>query len=101
MVRQALQPQLDTPEPSRLEYQAHRYTQPARGIRDGIDLKTFWWGAETLPAPEEGAPNPGGISAVLIKKQGDYPAFWERDDFFLSVMEEIYQWVAVKNRGIL
>src|SRR5579875_3894923 len=37
-------------------------------------------------------------SALLIKKQGDYPPFWHKDVSFISVMEELYERVRTKNR---
>ena len=41
------------------------------------------------------------ISAPLIKKQGDYPAFWHRNNSFVAAMEEIYSNVKKKNKKIL
>jgi uncharacterized Zn finger protein len=39
--------------------------------------------------------------AVLVKKGGDYPAFWERDNSFIGVMEALYTTVTDKNRAVL
>ncbi len=36
-------------------------------------------------------------SAALIKKQGDYPEFWPRNNSFISAMEDIYAAVRKKN----
>ena len=41
------------------------------------------------------------IPAIVIKKAGDYPAFWDKDTSFIEVMEEMYQRVRNKNAGIL
>ena len=31
------------------------------------------------------------VPAILIKKAGDYPAFWKRDNSFIAVMEDFYK----------
>ena len=36
------------------------------------------------------------MPALLIKKGGDYPAFWHRDGSFIDVMEELYERVRTK-----
>ena len=37
------------------------------------------------------------MSATLIKKQGEYPAFWQEQRSFIMVMEEVYKTVKRKN----
>jgi hypothetical protein len=37
---------------------------------------------------------------LLIKKQGDYPAFWPKDASFVGVMEELYARVRTKTLGL-
>jgi uncharacterized Zn finger protein len=39
------------------------------------------------------------VSAIAVKKQGDFPPFWERDNSFIEVMETLYE--AVKTKGLL
>jgi uncharacterized Zn finger protein len=59
-------------------------------------FKAFWTGAKRLPAPlvtTASAP----VSALLVKKQGDYPPFWQKDVSFISVMEELYERVRMKS----
>jgi len=36
------------------------------------------------------------LSATLIKKQGDFPPFWDRDNSFILAMEEIYNYIRKK-----
>lgn len=96
----ALTAQLTEPGELALEYSEHRYTQPAREQKMDIGPKAFWQGAEPLP-PIDGTPSPAAVAAVLIKKQGDYPPFWERDNSFIEVMEEIYTRVVTKNKDDL
>ena len=101
---QALAAQLDETNQQPLEYHSQRYTPPTRVAVEGIGLDAFWRGREPLPEvqpqPDSGARS-GNTSAVLIKKQGDYPVFWDRDNSFLDAMEAIYQRVVAKNRDSL
>lgn len=64
-----------------------------------ISLRDFWQG-KRLPKQLEPAAQ-SGVSAILIKKQGDYPAFWDKDASFIATMEEFYQRVKTKNRDVL
>lgn len=41
------------------------------------------------------------ITASIIKKQGDYPSFWERQNSFVRSMEDIYRCVRTKNKKFL
>jgi uncharacterized Zn finger protein len=67
------------------------YTRPiALKVPDTIDPKAFWTGEKPLPKEIEAA-NPNRIAAMLIKKGGDYPAFWDKQSSFISVMEEFYE----------
>jgi uncharacterized Zn finger protein len=60
-----------------------------------VSLREFWAGAHRLPAPSDLAPP--SVPALLIKKQGDYPAFWKKDLSFIAVMEDLYERVRTKN----
>ncbi|MEC4749052.1 SWIM zinc finger family protein [Methylomicrobium sp. Wu6] len=55
----------------------------------------FWHGCKRLP---ENLPSavPASIPALLIKKGGDFPAFWSNDHSFIDAMEAIYQ--AIRKR---
>jgi uncharacterized Zn finger protein len=74
------------------------YTRPA-SEPDAVvaSHKEFWTGAKRLPAPLSTA-SQASVPALLIKKQGDYPPFWHKDVSFISVMEELYDRVRMKNR---
>ena len=65
----------------------------------GHQVKAFWqmsdWPEKELELKEQ------TISAPLIKKQGDYPAFWHRNNSFVSAMEEIYSNIRKKNKKVL
>jgi uncharacterized Zn finger protein len=57
-------------------------------------------GAKRLPQTIEEPPT-ASVPAILVKKQGDFPAFWKRENSFLEVMEEFYMRVRTKNTPIL
>jgi len=66
------------------------YTRPElQAMPEQIQLKKFWQGNTAL-AKELPALQVTNISAVLIKKGGDYPAFWQKQSSFITVMEDFY-----------
>ncbi|MBX2862301.1 MAG: SWIM zinc finger family protein [Leptolyngbyaceae cyanobacterium MAG.088] len=75
------------------------YTSPETlDVPKETELREFWHGKKQLPQTMEALPeNP--VSAIAIKKQGDYPAFWHRDNSFITAMETLYE--QVKARGQL
>ncbi len=58
-------------------------------IPEKIQLKQFWQGVVPLPK-ELPLHQEVTIPAVLIKKGGDYPAFWHKQGSFIAVMEDFY-----------
>ena len=71
------------------------YTTPSQTAADGaIGYKEFWTGSHRPPAIETSAR--ASVPALLIKKGGDYPAFWHRDGSFIGAMEELYERVRTK-----
>lgn len=64
------------------------------------DYRSFWQGKQRLPSSIEPATS-AAVPAILVKKGGDYPAFWERDNSFIEVMEEFYLRVRKKNKEVL
>lgn len=64
------------------------------------DYRAFWQGKKRLPSEIEPA-TPAAVPAILIRKGGDYPSFWEPDDSFIDVMQELYLRVREKNKGVL
>lgn len=75
------------------------YTRPETQARnEPPGLRDFWHGAKRLP--QAIAPLPEGlVPAIPVKKQGDFPPFWERDNSFIEVMETLYE--QVRNKGQL
>jgi uncharacterized Zn finger protein len=90
----AVENKLPTPDSS---YYTMPTLQPAANV---ADLRDFWLGAKRLPQTIE-APSTANVSAILIKKQGDFPSFWKKDNSFIDAMEEFYLRVRTKNNSIL
>jgi uncharacterized Zn finger protein len=70
---------------------------PAAPLLEGatIDLAAFWSGGPLPAAPPEPPPP---IPALLLRREGDRPPFWNRDNSFIEAMGEIYRIVEGKNR---
>ena len=76
------------------------YTRPQTNkVNTATSLKDFWLGKNITPANSIETKETN-ISAILVKKAGDFPAFWHRDASFIATMEELYQRVKTKNRDV-
>jgi uncharacterized Zn finger protein len=66
------------------------YTRPVlTELPHEISLKGFWQGQQPLPKSIEPS-QAATIPAMLIKKGGDFPAFWHKQNSFIEVMEDFY-----------
>jgi uncharacterized Zn finger protein len=63
------------------------------------NLRDFWHGKKRLPKIEPIVQS--SVPAILVKKQGDFPPFWHKDQSFIAVMEDLYQRVKTKNNDVL
>jgi len=54
-----------------------------------INQKEFWQGEKRIPEhlPDN---SPNTIPAIVVKKAGDYPQFWDQDSSFIEVMSDFY-----------
>lgn len=59
------------------------------------DLRAFWCG-KTLPAESAMDRQIPPTSALLLRREGDYPEFWNRKNSFLEAMTAIYDGVVKK-----
>ncbi len=64
------------------------------------DYQAFWHGNKRLPR-ELPPMRAAEVPAILIRKGGDYPAFWDKDASFVALMEELYLRVREKNKTLL
>ncbi len=62
--------------------------------------REFWLSTKRLPQTIE-VPTKSSVAAILIKKQGDFPGFWQKDNSFISAMEELYGRVKNKNQNLI
>ncbi|HEY9698560.1 MAG TPA: SWIM zinc finger family protein [Trichocoleus sp.] len=77
------------------------YTKPETIALDkNTQMRDFWLGEKRLPQAIEPV-TAIEVSAILVKKQGDRPPFWQEDHSFIETMEELYQRVKTKNRDVL
>ena len=89
-----LQSEQTAPQPA-AAYYTPLETLPAP---DDTNLREFWQGTRQLPQTIEALPE-NSVSAIQVKKQGDFPAFWHRDNSFIEAMETLYE--QVKSKGQL
>lgn len=77
------------------------YTQPLTTPASEIDqLRDFWHGEKRL-SQTINAPPSTGVPGILVKTQGDFPAFWPKEQSFLAIMEEFYDRVRDKSSAVL
>ena len=92
----ALQDQADKAPPD-LEDSTREPRYPAvpavQSDAPASDLRTFWRG-RPLPKETESDRQVPPVSALLLRREGDYPEFWHREKSFLDTMAEIYERVA-------
>lgn len=63
------------------------------------NLQDYWLGKQPLPQNLLSTSSTT-ISAICVKKGGDFPPFWQRDNSFIEVMAEFYQRVRQKNPNL-
>ncbi len=74
------------------------HTRPIlQPISDIQHLRDFWHGAKRLPQAIEPLPE-ALVPGIPVKKQGDFPAFWTRDNSFLEAMDTLYEQVRNKSQ---
>lgn len=66
-----------------------------QALPENISADDFWRAPKRLPETINPAVPPA-VPALLIKKGGDYPGFWTRENSFIETMEELYQ--AIRKR---
>jgi len=96
---QALLSGLTSPDALEVKDQKKYYTLPLKEpITAPVSLKEFWAGKMRVPKSDNLKERGQKVPGILIKKQGDYPAFWNRDNSFITAMENIYEQVKKKNK---
>lgn len=57
------------------------------------DMRAFWRGRALPAVPMDERQSPP-VSALLLRREADYPEFWPRRNSFLDAMAEVYERVA-------
>jgi uncharacterized Zn finger protein len=63
-----------------------------------VDARAFWHASVPLPEDEAHSGEAASVPAMLVKKGGDFPPFWDRSQSFIAVMEEFYRRVKSKHK---
>jgi uncharacterized Zn finger protein len=82
-------------EPPPPELRAALFPETPLQQTDGMDdYRHFWRGGPLPAASEEKGPR---IPAIAIRREGERPPFWQRENPFIEAMSELY--LAVGKRG--
>jgi uncharacterized Zn finger protein len=74
------------------------YTRPKiTSVATASGLRDFWHGTKRLPGAIEPLPQTL-VSGIAVKKLGDNPPFWHRDNSFLTAMETLYEQLRTKGQ---
>ena len=96
---QALLDQFDEVDQT-IEYSSHRYTQPTKAPSPEVGIDSFWKTDKPVPPVDPDA-GKSVTPAVLVKRGGDYPAFWHMSHSFIEVMETVSTRIVDKNKSSL
>ncbi len=90
-----------TEEPSELRSAESFFFRPELiALPEAAPPRDFWRGGKRLPPSVEPS-QPAAVSGILIRKGGDYPPFWTRDESFVEVMDAFYEQVRKKAKDWL
>jgi uncharacterized Zn finger protein len=95
----ALSAELSTQKPEPVPANSFYSSVEAIAPDPALSLKAFWHGTKRLPSEIE-VEQTANVPAIVVKKQGDFPPFWHKDQSFIAVMEEVYKQVRSKNRDV-
>ena len=86
----------DTPAPN-LALDKHFFTAVEPAILDKKATLRDFWAGKPLPKTQTEQPA-ANVPAILIKKGGDYPVFWQKEGSFVETMESIYTHIRKKTK---
>jgi uncharacterized Zn finger protein len=92
---------LSIPEDIDMEYEAQLFTPIITSNKTQKHTQERFWNMPQWNLEKQNTENIEDIAASLIKKQGDYPAFWDRSNSFVGAMENFYKATKVKNKKAL
>ena len=95
---QALVSQMDESANVTIKSQQKFFIQPEQTDMPKSMTAEHFWSAKPLPDKTFSQKKTSQDQAVLLlRKQGDYPEFWNKQTSFLQTMDEVYQFIAKKN----
>ncbi|MEM9219085.1 MAG: SWIM zinc finger family protein [Cyanobacteria bacterium P01_F01_bin.150] len=97
---QALSAEMSAQEQDLVPVESYYTKTESMPVPKDTSLKSFWQGEKRLPQTIESPPEVS-VSAIAVKKQGDFPSFWHRDNSFIEAMEDLYKRVKTKNKSLL
>jgi uncharacterized Zn finger protein len=72
------------------------FTRPEPvALPEAVSPRDFWRAGKRLPPGVE-PPQPAAVPGILIRKGGDYPPFWDKEESFVEAMEAFYEQVRKK-----
>jgi len=95
----ALIDQMEDQDPE-IEIHDQLFTEPSKQPVEIADLKSFWQGDGPLPDVNT-ADHGDSTAAVLVKRGGEFPGFWDRHNSFTEAMESVYRRISDKNKAAL
>lgn len=95
----ALSAELTTQQAEPVAVESYFTKLETTALKETPSLREFWHGKKRLPKVEPPSQSP--VPAILVKKQGDFPPFWHKEQSFIAVMEDLYQRVKTKNKDVL
>jgi uncharacterized Zn finger protein len=76
------------------------FARPQSAAEPSPDFERFWHGKHPVPSRIEPIA-PAEIPAILVRKGGDNPPFWDQDASFIELMKALYLRVRTKNKDRL
>jgi uncharacterized Zn finger protein len=92
---------LTIPEDIEMEYAQHLFSPIITSEKIKQATQEQFWNMPQWDLDKQSTDNIEDICASLIKKQGDYPAFWDRPNSFINAMEYFYSHTKQKNKRML
>ena len=93
---------LSTPDEIQMVFDDTYYPSVDKlSLLDNVSSQSFWGSEEKIAYQSTEDDVEYQPTGALIKKQGDYPSFWNKHASFVNAMESIYQHIKRKHKNSL